>query len=699
MTKVKRKKTDKILNKTLLSKLKFKNSLLKKLIASTSLVVIFSLALSGISTFFITKNKVTKDFINSASQILNQNKNYVHLINENVDNISMQLFSNKSLISLLSSDETDLYNKYTIKQQVGDILTNIVHSSGSRIIKSIYLFNDNGYSASSNLSISDESLREAAQDDWYKEAIKNGGKSSWTIPHIDKVDSGKELIISNVRLLKDTITYSEAKKFLGVLKININPDTLTNALKDAKIGKDGYMFIVSSDGSVISHKDKTLLGKQLDTDLFNKFKDSKEGNFYHKINDTEMFGVYTTDSSTGWKYVALVPKSELSSTANYIGVFIFIIGVFCLIAGIIISFFNSVQIAKPIGNIIGITKELANGNFAIQSERYKIHELNELSSNFNNMIDNLRTALSGASSLAVETNSISSNLLNIAQGLNASVQEINGAAEEIAAGSSEQTETAVVCVEVSDSFNFELDNAINALNDVNKVTKDSNEVLSNSSIVINKLNETSNINSQAMLKVASTISDLNNQTANILNILSKINDITEQTNLLALNAAIEAARAGEAGRGFAVVANEIRKLAEESQTASKEIKNIIETVNNSIKISLEISDSANTAFSKELEQVTSTIASFNSIKRAMDSIITSMEQAMNTIKLIGNGKDILSKYINKIADISQKNTAATEEVTASIQSQSSANSDMQNLAQNLNNKASSLEDLISKFRY
>lgn len=694
----KKKKALKSHSKKILTKQRIKNSLLKKLITSSSLIIIFSLVLSGIITFFITKNKVTEDFINSTSQILKQNKNYVHLINENVENVSIQLISNKTFISLLSSDETDFYDKFVVRQQLEDIVKNISDSSNSKIIKNIYVFNDNGFSVSSDSGIFDSILSEVQKESWYTGAVKDDGKSSWITPHADIINSNKELVISNVRAIKDAFSYS-AKDILGVLKININPDTLVDALKDTKIGKNGYMVIVSSDGSVISHKDKTLLGKKLDDNLFNKIKSSNEGNFYHKIDNTDMFGVYTTDDLTGWKYIALVPKAELSSTANSIGIFICITAIFCLIIGIIMSLINSMQITKPINNIIGITKELAKGNFSIQSQKYKIYELDELSSNFNNMINNLKTALSATASVAEETNSISGNLLNIAQGLNVSAKEINSAVEEIAAGSSEQTETAVVCVEVSNSFNMELENAINALNDVNNVTKDSSEVLSKSNEVINKLNETANINSQAMVKVSNTISDLNNQTTNILNILSKINDITEQTNLLALNAAIEAARAGEAGKGFAVVANEIRKLAEESQTASKEIKNIIETVNNSIKISLEISDSAKTAFSKEMEQVNSTINSFNSIKTAMDSITASMEKAMDTIKLISNGKEILSKYINNIAEISQKNTAATEEVTASIQSQSSSSSDMQSLAQNLNEKASSLEDLINKFKY
>jgi methyl-accepting chemotaxis protein len=93
-------------------------------------------------------------------------------------------------------------------------------------------------------------------------------------------------------------------------------------------------------------------------------------------------------------------------------------------------------------------------------------------------------------------------------------------------------------------------------------------------LVINSINEVE----QYALKMRDSLQALGKQADNIGSVITVINDIADQTNLLALNAAIEAARAGEAGRGFAVVADEVRKLAEKTMSATKEVEEVVNSI-------------------------------------------------------------------------------------------------------------------------
>jgi methyl-accepting chemotaxis protein len=173
---------------------------------------------------------------------------------------------------------------------------------------------------------------------------------------------------------------------------------------------------------------------------------------------------------------------------------------------------------------------------------------------------------------------------------------------------------------------------------------------------------------------------------------------TKQTSLLSLNASIEAARAGEAGKGFSVVANEIRKLSEQSHSASLEIENIVKEVNRSIKGSLDISSKAQELFKEELQQVEHTIKSFENIKVSIINITNSMKDTMKSINIIDEEKDYMYDSINNIASISEENMATTEEVAATIQNQCEENDSMYFLAQGLNQKANELSKLIEKFK-
>ena len=137
-------------------------------------------------------------------------------------------------------------------------------------------------------------------------------------------------------------------------------------------------------------------------------------------------------------------------------------------------------------------------------------------------------------------------------------------------------------------------------------------------------------------------------------IVQAIEDIAQQTNLLALNAAIEAARAGEHGRGFAVVADEVRKLAERSQVATKEVAALIKTLQTGI-------DDVSAAMQSGLEQVHAGTELAEAAGGALQRIATTTEESREVVTQISAGAE-------DVAAMTEEMAAQVEELTASVQS-------------------------------
>ncbi len=194
----------------------------------------------------------------------------------------------------------------------------------------------------------------------------------------------------------------------------------------------------------------------------------------------------------------------------------------------------------------------------------------------------------------------------------------------------------------------------------------------------------------AVFETAQKIHELGEQSQKIGEIIQVIDDIAEQTNLLALNAAIEAARAGEHGKGFAVVADEVRKLAERSGKATKEIAELITDIQRGTKVAVESMQVG----TKEVEAgVELAQDAGQSLTEIVNGVKTAGEQVHKIMILINeillSSKEV-TDAVNNVAAITEENTAATEEMSASAEQ---VNASMQNMASISEENAASAEEV------
>lgn len=275
---------------------------------------------------------------------------------------------------------------------------------------------------------------------------------------------------------------------------------------------------------------------------------------------------------------------------------------------------------------------------------------------------------------------VTKNVQNIAQGMNhtsqhittmsATLEEVSAGSQELSAGSSEvneRTQQAVLTAE----------DGMNKLEQV---------VSQNEKIVV------------SMQEMNTSITELAQNSKQIQGIVDLITSIAEQTNLLALNAAIEAARAGEAGKGFAVVAEEVRKLAEQSATATKQIESIILGMDGKMTTTVHIMGKASQEVAEGKVVTESTQQEFKAIVEQLTRVRENIQQMTQAILESSQGNQALVGSVNELSSKAQENSNHAAEVAQIISDQTSSFKELNQNAASLSNMADELTALIHQFK-
>lgn len=326
--------------------------------------------------------------------------------------------------------------------------------------------------------------------------------------------------------------------------------------------------------------------------------------------------------------------------------------------------------SAPIKEGVVLLNKMAEGDLThrIHSDYKGDHQL--IKNSINTVCDSLNQALGDVSEAIAATASASN--------------QISSSTEEMAAGASEQTNQSIeVATGVEEMTKTILENTRN-VSLAAETAKDAGQKALLGGKVVAETIEGMNKIAEVVKRSAETVHELGSNSDQIGEIVQVINDIADQTNLLALNAAIEAARAGEQGRGFAVVADEVRKLAERTTKATKEIAGMIKQIQ---KITVEAVDSMNEG-TKEVEK--GKILA-NNAGHSLREIVEGSQKVVDIVTLVATASEEQSATSEQIS----KNIEAISSVTA----QSAAGThQIANAAGDLNRLTLNLETLINKFK-
>ncbi|WP_150285362.1 methyl-accepting chemotaxis protein [Rummeliibacillus sp. TYF-LIM-RU47] len=647
----------------------FNWSLRSKLIGAFSIFLIIPSLLMATISYSSTKSQIKQEQLNSANSTIKLlNTNITNTIQPKIhDATYLSKHISKGLIdSSKDSELRKILNQY-INEHPETAMAYVGTEKGE-MIRMPYATYPKDY--------------DPRERPWYQEAKDKSGDVAITEPYTST--STGEYVVTITKTLSDGS---------GVIGIDIKIDALRDISNQVKIGKLGFISLLSDGGKYIADPKADSGSAPKETymkEVLNKAKGQTETN-EHNI-------IYLTNNETGWKVVGTTYKSEADKAAASTLYLDIIVEIIFLLLGAFAIWYIVRSIIKPINRLKESASKMGKGDLSEEIIVTSTDEIGQLSSSFNDMKNNLATLIQkvGSSTTLVRTSS---------EELSASASQNIAASEQIASAMQQvtiNTENQTTGIEQNATAVEEISHGISHITEsINEVAVLSSQATEQAETGEESIQHTVNQMDSIHHSVSATdtkIKLLYDRTKEIGAILDIIGDIAGQTNLLALNASIEAARAGEHGKGFAVVAEEVRKLAESSQQSASQIASLIHAVQQD-------SSEAVKNMASTLENVQEGLSISKQTAMQFEAIISSMQEITPKIENVSATTEQISASIQEVSataitlnDHAKDNAAASEEVAASTEETLTSMEVMEENANQLLNMCEELQNMIGEFK-
>lgn len=542
-------------------------------------------------------------------------------------------------------------------------------------------------------SKSEQTFHDVTQSTWYQEGLS---RINMKYGSAYKSDDGTNQVSASA-LLNDgsgTIRVISADVSLQRIAVIVNSFVKMN---------DAAAFLIdTNDGTILAHRDSSLVSTKLDTSNKDAFLSSVAKKISDNDYDTcELNGNLTgfeTVSGTNWVLVSYIPDKIIYADVNSLRTKMVVIAVVALLVLVVLVERIIHLVVKPVRSLTKTITTMADGDFTVDVKVKGSDEIGHMGRSVRHFLDSIRGMLyeiheisDRVSEQSDTTNNLSVGMYDSASVQAKSMQELNVTVDELSRSISEIADNATtLAMVVSDTKQTST-----------KVESHMQQTVTASiqgKIDMRQVNDAMETISSSIRKLDQAIDKVGKSSEEIEKIVSVIGNIADETNLLSLNASIEAARAGEAGKGFAVVATEIGKLA---QTSTESVGHIVELINEVTGLVQETIKQA----ADSMKNIDDSSLMINTALRTFDEIFNDIQVTEDLIKQMMTKVSEVDSVATNVAAISEEQAASTLEIQATSENmvaQANSIADNSNIvmdgAKELSQSADNLKEHIGRFK-
>ncbi len=497
-----------------------------------------------------------------------------------------------------------------------------------------------------------------------------------------------------VRLTDNSITIMMGRYFSSggqdyLAYGGMDVDVFNDVIHDVDDGIGSICFIIDKNGQIVSTSSEDKL--PLMTELFNmksdkkfgeisgmldKFMSGEKGTTKGVLDGTEyIYGYVPISSNEGWTIIVGMPTNSITANIVRTAIISAVLMIVCVL--IIIPIISGMvrRICAPISEASARLQLFAQGNVSAPAPKCNTNdEIQQMTESMGDMISTIGgyirdihsvlSAISDGDLTVKPTADFRGEFLDIKNSLDMILDSLNQTMNEVATSASEVKDGAVQLADGSTNLSqgaiqqaSDIDRITTTVSDIATKTEENNSNVKKALMSSQSANDKARDSQKCMDDLMQAISEIEESSREIGNIIGVISDISFQTNILSLNASIEAARAGEAGKGFAVVANEVGNLATKSSEATQQTGDLISKSISMVNKGVELARKTAASLAGIVEGVAEVSAAMNEIAEASETQAAAVEEISEGIKSVNSA-------IHNTTATAEQSAAESEELSA-----------------------------------